>query len=304
MKNFKFLPTFLLLALVFSIAVSPARFISSALNGLSAFAINVLPCTLPFMILTRLIIEQGQMQGFCRCFKKPFQKLYGTSQEASYVFLMSIMAGYPVGSKMTADLYEAGKISKTDAFRMSAFCSNSGPMFIIGTVGTLLLSSPKVGGILFASHVLSALLNGLLYRKIKAKDSEKLPQNSIATTPASFGEVVTSSVSAALNVGAIICLFFIIIDVLSPIFNLLPSSLVPLAEGIVELTRGCIDSAALQTNLAAIICSFLISFGGFSTIMQSNAMLKKLKMPVWLFSVQKFSQGLISAGLTAIMLLL
>ena len=303
LKNFKFLLTFLLVCLAILIATSPERFINSALNGLSAFAINVLPCTLPFMIITSLIIDLGALEKICKPLGKVFQKFYGTSSSSSYVFLMSIMAGYPVGSKMTADLYEKGQISRSQAFKMSAFCSNSGPMFIIGTVGTILLGNATIGAILFFSHILSALINGLIYKNIKVKEMENLNKQSASPkTSSTFGEIVSSSVIAALNVGAIICLFFIIIDALNPIFSLLPANIKPLFEGMIELTRGCIDSANLPPNLACIICSFLISFGGFSTIMQSKAMLKKLKMPTWLFSVQKFSQGLISAFLTFVLI--
>ena len=304
MKKFRVFATLGILFLIVLIAVNAKKFIGCALDGISAWAFNVLPCILPFMILTKIIIELGEMEKLTKPFARPFKALYGTSPSASYVFFMSILAGYPVGSKMTADLYESGKISKTEAYRMSSFCSNSGPMFIVGTVGALLLNNAAVGGILFVSHVLSALINGLIFRKIKAKgDEEKSEIKHAVQASSSFGDIVLSSVQGVLTVGAIICLFFIIIEALSPLFNLLPSSLVPLAEGFIELTRGCIDASNLSLFPAAVICSFLIGFGGISTILQSMAMLKKLKMPVWLFSVFKLTQGIISAAITALIML-
>ncbi len=300
MKKLRILLTPALLLLIVLIATSAKKYIGCALDGISAWAFNVLPCTLPFMMLTKLVIELGEMEKLTRPFSQPFKALYGTSPSAGYVFFMSILAGYPVGSKMTADLYESGKISKTEAFRMCSFCSNSGPMFIVGTVGALLLKNAAVGGILFVSHALSALLNGLLYRKIKAKEEAETPgEKTIEKTPLSFGDIVLSSVQSVLSVGAIICLFFIIIEAAMPLLSLLPAPLLPLGEGLIELTRGCIDASALSLYPAAVICSFLISFGGFSTILQSMAMLKKLKMPAWLFSVFKLTQGLISAAITA-----
>lgn len=247
----------------------------------------------------------GQVEKFCKPFSRPFLQLYGTSDSSAYVFFMSILAGYPVGSQMVASLYESGKIDRTQAYRMSSFCSNSGPMFIIGTVGCLLLKNAAVGGILFASHVLSALLNGLVYRKIRARGNTQNAEENVQVFPASqsFGDMVGTSVQAILNVGGIICFFFIIIEALSPVLGLLPGAVRPLAEGLIELTRGCIDASSLPTFAASVMCSFMIGFGGFSTILQSMTMLKKLRMPVWLFSVMKFSQGLISAGITAVLML-
>lgn len=243
------------------------------------------------------------MESICKSFARPFSFLYGTSSDSAYVFFMSILAGYPVGSQMVASLYESGKISRSQVFRMCSFCSNSGPMFIVGTVGTILLKNAAVGGILFASHVLSALINGLLYRKITTKNDHEQQILTKNNTDFSFGDIVSSSVQAILNVGGIICFFFIVIEALSPLFSLLPTAIRPLFEGCIEMTRGCIDASVLPTYFAAIICSFLISFGGFSTILQSMSMLKKLRMPVWLFSVMKLSQGLISAAITALLML-
>lgn len=319
MKNFKFIFTVFLILLLGLIALEPTKYIQAALNGLSAWTFNVLPALLPFMIISKIIISLQTLDGLNRFLTVPCQKLYGCDGQAGYVYFLSIMAGYPVGSKITADLYQAGKISRAQALRMSAFCSNSGPMFIIGTVGALLLGSVKIGFILFFSHILSALLNGIIYRKINKqqkdnahheRNSEQIKGNFLLennflnkqTQEFSFGDIVSESVKSVLNVGGIICFFFIIIEALSPIFSILPSALVPLTEGAIELTRGCIDAVNLPINLGSIICSFLISFGGFSTIMQSMAMLKKVKMPVWLFSIMKLSQGIISALLTAVLL--
>lgn len=305
MKKFNFFITILLIALVVAIALNSKVFIGAALNGISAWAFNVLPCIFPFMIITKIIVSMGQVEKLCKPFSQPFFKLYGTSGSSAYVFFMSILAGYPVGSQMVASLYESGKIDKTGAYRMSSFCSNSGPMFIIGTVGCLLLKNAAVGGILFTSHVLSALLNGLVYRKIRAHDDRQNAEKNALVLPAmqSFGDIVGSSVQAILNVGGIICFFFIIIEALSPVLGLLPDTIRPLVEGLIELTRGCIDASSLPIYAASVMCSFMIGFGGFSTILQSMTMLKKLRMPVWLFSVMKFSQGLISAAITAVLML-
>lgn len=303
MKKFNFFATFLLLFLVLAIALNTKVFISAALNGISAWTFNVLPCIFPFMIITKMIIFLGNMESICKPFSRPFSLVYGTSGDSAYVFFISILAGYPVGSQMVASLYESGKVSRSQAFRMCSFCSNSGPMFIVGTVGTILLKNAAVGGILFASHVLSALINGIIYRKISTSDDTNTNRSTENNTQFSFGEIVSSSVQAILNVGGIICFFFIVIEALSPLFSLLPVTIRPLFEGFIEMTRGCIDASLLPIFPAAVMCSFVISFGGFSTILQSTAMLKKLRMPVWLFSVMKLSQGLISAAITALLML-
>lgn len=303
MKKFNFIVIILLFGLVIAISLNTKVFIAAALDGISAWAFNVLPCIFPFMVITKIIISFEEIKKFYKPFSRPFFLLFGTSCDSAYVFFMSILAGYPVGSQMIATLYENGKISRTEAFRMCSFCSNSGPMFIIGTVGSLLLKNAAIGAILFVSHIFSALINGIIYRKIKVENEQKQDMDMKNSSNLSFGEIISSSVQAILNIGGIICFFSIIIKAFSPLLSLLPDAIRPLLSGCIEMTRGCIEASLQPPYIAAVICSFLISFGGFSTILQSITMIKKLRMPTWLFSVMKLSQGLISAALTAVLML-
>ena len=282
---------------------------------------------------------------------------------------MAILSGYPVGSKMIADLYIQGKISKDEAYRMSAFCSTSGPMFIIGAVGVGMFKSSLVGYILFISHSLSAFLNGLIYRKLGCKKSDyndnqnknfqieksanqsennnrnikiskqikngkfqienvidkqskddnidtkidttnqndniNLSKANSTTKTTDISEIVLSSTLAILSVGCIITIFFIIIECLSPIFNLFPENVSAFLEGAIEITKGCLSLSELpNVKLAVIFASFVISFGGISTLLQSLTMLQQVKMPVKLFALQKFTHALLSVFISTILVLI
>ena len=130
----KFMFSLLILFFIASIIISPAKYIAQGLNGISAWAFNVLPSVLPFMFFTKALSSLGQIEKLTRPFQRVTKALFNTPPISFYAFFMAILSGYPVGSKMIADLYIQGKISKDEAYRMSAFCSTSGPMFIIGAV--------------------------------------------------------------------------------------------------------------------------------------------------------------------------
>lgn len=284
--------------------VSPNIYIQESLNGFKAWALNVLPCVLPFIFLTKILSSLGSVQQASKIFAKPIAKLYNCPSESSFVFLMSIISGYPVGAKMTADLYQSGHITKSQAFRMSAFCSTSGPMFIIGAVGAGMLKSSLFGYIIFISHIVGALINGLLYKNIKAKDEDVRIYSHSQNNAFNIGEIVDDSAKSIIAVGTIIAIFFVIIRSLSPFFNLFPTSIVGTLEGLVEITKGCIDIAStLPIKFATLACTFVISFGGLSGILQSLTMLNKLKMPVGLFILQKFTHASISAIVCGFILL-
>ena len=160
----------LLLVIIILIAINPAKYSTVAFNGLSVWAKVLVPSLLPFFVLTKLLASTGIIDDICKLFAPITTKLYNCPKQSAYVFLMSIITGYPVGSKLISDLYQNGQISKIQAIKTSSFCSTSGPMFILGTVAIGMFASPKMGYVILISHILGALLNGLFYRNIKDKN--------------------------------------------------------------------------------------------------------------------------------------
>ncbi len=67
------------------------------------------------------------------------------------------------GAKIVNKFYEDGICTKQEAERMLAFTNNSGPLFIIGTVGISLFGNTSIGIILFITHILACLTVGLLF---------------------------------------------------------------------------------------------------------------------------------------------
>jgi len=289
-----------------AIIISPGKFISAGLNGFSAWTFNVLPSVLPFMIISSLLLSTGYIKKICKPFARPFKKLFNTGSYSAYTFFVSIISGYPVGSKIIAELYEEKKISKSDAVRMSSFCSNSGPMFIVGAVGVSMLLSATAGYVILLSHILGAVFNGFLYRNYKIKEEPRIliqvPQKSH-----SFADIIENSCKSILLVGTIISFFFIIIEFLSIPLAFLSPQVQSVIFGIVEITKGCsMISANFSIKTATVLSSIIITFGGLSTIIQSTSLLKRVNMPIRLFALQKFSQaifsGVISLALVNVLL--
>ena len=271
------------------------------MQGISAWAFNVLPAVFPFMILSQLLLSTGYIEKVCKPFSPIFKKAYKTSSYSFYVFFVSILSGYPVGSKMIADLYEQDRITKKDAFVMSSFCSNSGPMFIVGAVGIGMLCSAKAGYVMLLSHIIGAILNGFLYRNLKIKESEKTRILAPTTQP-TFGDIIENSCKSILSVGGIIMFFFIVIEFVSLIISPLSPELQSIIFGMVEITKGSLTiSQIFPLKMATIISTVVITFGGISTALQSISLLKRVQMPLGLFLLQKLTQA-IFAGVIAFVL--
>lgn len=299
-----FYVVFLILAIIF-LVIMPNLAMTSFFKGLQIWATKVLPALLPFFVLTKLLSYTNFLSTFGRFLNPITSKIYGVGGNAGYVYLLSVISGYPVGAKLTSDLYTSKQISKGQAITISSFASTSGPLFILGTVAIGMFGSIKIGVIIMISHILGALINGLFY---KCKDTQNVGCLSQPNIPNPLGESMSSSISSILSVGGFIAIFYMLLQLLialnifSPIASLLelvkvPSNLTTaILSGIIEVTTGCLmlSSIPLSNAVLATIATFLISFGGLSIHAQAFTFLKSFQMPYKLFFLQKLTQAIFS----------
>ncbi|MBE7076899.1 MAG: hypothetical protein E7374_03285 [Clostridiales bacterium] len=241
---------------------------------------------------------------------KTFSKIYNVPCGSFVIFLLSTLSGYPMGAKLICYMYDTKAIDQKDAKKMMSFCSVSGPMFMVATIGIGVLSSFKAGIIILISNIIASLINGLLFRKGKTSYKQNILKK---TNENLLTNSVYDSIISILMVGGFIVFSFLIIDILEflKIFNLF-SSILPIKfqesfsailKGLIEMTRGIIDLGKTNLTLKSktVISSALIGFGGTSIFMQSLAFLSKLKFKFTDMLKQKCFQGIL-AGFIAFLL--
>lgn len=286
------------------IIIHPDVFSKSTINGIKLFFYSVLPGLLPFMFLTKLLTELGIVFKISKRFSWLSEKLFGTPGVSIYCFLMSILSGYPIGAKIIGDLYNKQLITEEDAKRMSLFCTTSGPIFVIGAVGVGMLSSFKLGLIIYLSHILSSFILGIVYNLIFRKKNQT--HTSIVLASNKHENMIASALSETINslfmVAGFITIFYLltdaltllnVIDFISNIFSkILPFADISIKEfsgilyGITEVTHGARDLSLFGEKYAPVICG-LISFSGLSIIMQSMTFLKQAKIKTHTFVFYK-----------------
>lgn len=308
LKSNKLILVILILVCIIFV-LSPKVYANCCFNALSVWAVSVLPTLLPFFILTRLIVNLSGTKP--NKMDKFFKKVYHTNNSAS-VWFLSILSGYPMGAKLICNMYDLGRIDKTDAKKMLSFCSVSGPMFIVGTVGVGFLFSFKAGLVILIANILACLINGLIYRG-KAETEIKSEYVPPKKNENLLYDCVYDAMISVLMVGAFIVLSFLIIEVLinlkiltyfsnaiSNIFNLNSDVVLSILKGTIEITRGTLDLGKTSISLYSktIIASGLVAFGGISVMMQSVGFLAKLKIPVKTMFLQKITQAILCVIIT------
>lgn len=326
-------------ALLLLLALRPQRYAAACAEGIALWAKVVLPALFPFLVLTAWIARSGMADGLGRKLS-PLLRRCGLPAASAGAFLLSIVSGYPVGSRVVADLQRRGEIGRADAERLSILCSTSGPMFILGSVGSAMFGSGKAGAVLLSAHlfgVLAVALPVLLFRNRSAaaepspspaaqRSAEAAAQHLLsarairapqARAPSdTLGETVREAVLSVLCVGGFIALANVALCATEDLLLLAPPrALAELclrpfgaqacAEGIVygliEATRGC---AALAAAGAAGLpfAAFAITFGGASILAQQLAFLRPAGVRAGRFIAVKAAQGCAAALFCALLL--
>lgn len=330
LKNL-FLPTCICLFTFFLLVFSNNN-LSSAKNGLSLWANSVVPSLLPFFIATELLGYTNVISFLGRSLTRFMKPIFNVPGEGVFPFIMGIISGYPMGAKIVSNFKEQGVCTQEECERLLAFTNNSGPLFIIGTVGVGLFKDTKTGLLLFITHILGCITVGFLFRWWK---SGKKKRNSLLETSSNnippnvsfsnIGEVIANSIMSAINtlllIGGFIVLFSVISsilksskilegieNVLSPLLNALNISnkfSEGIITGLIELTNGvCMISSIpnkyLSTNV--MICAFLLGFGGISITLQILSITSKAKISIRPYIIGKFLQAIFATLYTYIII--
>lgn len=276
-------------AVVVIFVAAPVKYMQSFVDGVTMWAFNVLPAVFPFMVLTTLTLKlQGKRK------RSVAKLLFGI--DCDNVFLSSLLCGYPIGAKAIAD----SNADTATATAMCSFCSTAGPIFMLATVGGKLLQNTAATIILISVHIVSAVLNGVIYRK---KGNVHRVEYSAEFAARDIGDIVTSSALSVISVGGLIALFYMLTDMVKSLLptNVADSLITAFAIGLFEMTNGVFAVCNLtDVATATVLCSALLSFGGLCVFAQCYAFLgNKQVNPLQLLKM-KITQSAIATILSFI----
>lgn len=302
--------------------LAPAPAMEAVREALRLCTETIIPSLFPFLVLSSLLTALLPQSAANRLFSPLMQRLFRLGGSSAAVLALGFTGGYPVGVRTAAELYQKGALRREEALHLLAFCNNSGPGFLLGVVGIGVFQSTKAGLLLYAVHILAALLVGFLFRFSHAVVTKSPPPSESAAQAFSlsrlFTESVTGAFSAVLNICAFVLFFMIFLRMLSfsGALHLLSAALAALMSplgmtescataliaGFLELSTGSarLQGAAL-TPLTAALVSFLLGWGGLSVHCQSLLFLQSAALPCRTYFLGKFLQGIFAALLAALL---
>lgn len=308
MKIQKYLFTFVVVVIFIFLLISPANAVTSARSGLMLWFKVLLPTLLPFMIISKLLIELNAISCLTFLFSSLFKKFFNLSKAGTFVLVTGFLCGYPMGAKLISELYTHKQISYQESCYLLTFCNNLSPMFISSFLTVSCFDAPEllpyVILIIYGTPLIYALITQPFFRKKCTFKTPDLAPPTVSKKPdlEIIDTAIMDSFTQITKLGGYVILFSVISGMFLS-FSL-PSPLLALLTGVVEITTG-INYIAVQgfpLEMRFFFSTPLCVFGGLSGLMQTYSMVKDSKLPFLPYLTAKLIQTGLSYILTLVIL--
>lgn len=267
---------FVLLILLFFL-LEPESALDAARNGLSLWFTQLLPSLLPFCILSYIVLASGLFER-----ERPISgKRAKISGLEWYIICCGFLFGFPIGSKLTADSFREGKISRKNAMFLSCFTNNLSPVFVTAALREQLkipvgvFTYLLIYGLPFAACILCLCLKGTPV-PLQKKSASRFQLNM---------QIIDAGIMSGFETLIRICGYVMIFSIIAEMIHLLPvgNELIKLTlTGCLEVTNGIglLAESGLFLQQKYLLAILFLCWNGLSGFCQTASILRQAELPV------------------------
>lgn len=291
----------LIFGMIFYFLFNPGAAVSAAANGLLIWYSRVLPALLPFSIISNWMVLAGLPGYLENRMETIAHKERGISVSEWIAILCGFLFGFPIGSKMAADLCENGEITPRQAQIICCFANHMSPAFVGGYVVTSVLRCPEK---LWPTYAIVYVPSFVLCILMLQYERKKNPPGKNHKKPASGFDINMQIIDAGIQNGCetliklcgYIVIFSIGVSALD-LFGHIPPRLKIVITGFLEITNGIaqIDNCHYSDDTKYILAIMFLAFGGISGIAQTGSMIKKANLSIGKYAIAKLLLSVVSA---------
>ncbi|MDF2720393.1 MAG: rane protein [Paenibacillus sp.] len=325
-----------LLALAAVMLLYPAPSLTAALRGLSIWWDILFPALLPFFVIAELMLGFGIVHFFGTLLDPLMRPLFRVPGIGGFVMAMGFASGYPVGARLTAQLWEQKLVNRDEGERLVAFTTSSDPIFLIGAVSIGFFHDAGMAVILGVAHYGTSMIIGLLMRFHGSKPAAQAASPSSGQSllrqamqamhrarlrdSRTFGEMLNDALQSSLRlimvVGGLVVFFCVVLEVLTlshvmsglyaavsavlQLAGVKPELSQAVVNGLFEVTLGAKSAAAAGAQLTlvskAAIAAFILSWAGWSVHAQIVSLLNRTNLRYAPFAIARLAHGLMAAA--------
>nr|WP_183569135.1 sporulation integral membrane protein YlbJ [Paenibacillus endophyticus] len=294
------------LVIALLMTIFPTETLGASLRGLSIWWQVLFPALFPFFVISELLLGFGIVHFFGKLLDPYMRPLFRLPGIGGFVVAMGYISGYPVGARLTAQLWEQKLINRAEGERLVAFTTTSDPIFLIGAVSVGFFHNVALAPVLAAAHYGGGLIIGLLMRFHDRKALPSSPKKNVNTAAGirkrkpsivsealkamhearlldgrDLGKLVQDSIQSALRlmivVGGLVVFFSVVMEMLTH---------AGIVEAMTEALRFLFQMVGLPRLLAdaGIYGLFEVTLGARSAGTAGTGLLHQAAIAAWVLS--------------------
>lgn len=298
----------ILTGLLIYILCFPKAAVMAASLGLKLWYEKMMPTLLPVTILSYILIHSGLLDEMTKRFHKVLRHIFPISSAGIYPLIAGLLFGFPLGSKITAELVASGKMSYDEGRRLFCICNNISPVFISGFIMTDCLNRPDL---LIPTYLIVYLPPLVLYMLSNHRQNfasfSQASDFSIKNKPASMNfQLIDDGIMNGFETLAKLGGYIMLFAILAQMTTLLPASnqcFRCILIGFTEITNGitCTANADIAFSRSYPLIMAYTAFGGLSGLAQTASMVKDVKFSLKPYILTK-TAGTVITYLLALLL--
>lgn len=274
---------FLIILLCLYLLNSPLV-IKSILDYTKLFLEKLFPASFIFFIISSLLIDYN--------FIEIISNYLHINGAIFYVVMMSLISGFPSGSKYIKDLLKRKIISEKLANYLIIFTHFPNPIFILGSV-SILFKNEKYALYILISLIISNIIIGIILRP-KEKEIIIYQKNSKTNFSFYLSKAIKDSIKTLILIYGTSVFFYLIIAIINHYIKLPLYSYI-LANGLFDLTKGIFLTSLIKNDfIKALFIILFTSFGGISINMQVKSIISDTNIKYYNFLIGRLFQFILS----------
>ena len=258
----------IILFLYLGIFINSSLIIESGISSINIFKTKLFPSIFPFFVLASLLLELGIATKISNKLNPIFKRLFHVEGNSSFIILVSIISGFPSGSKYVVESYKSKTIDKTTANYLLTFTHFANPLFILGTCG-LILNSLSLAYKILIIQIISNLILGIILRPKEIISSKKINNYQNKSFLEALPKAINDAIKLLLFMLGSITFFMFFSKLLTTSLSL-NSFFETIITGILDMTSGISLVTSIDTTnyIRGLLVLTFITFGSFSVHLQ------------------------------------
>ena len=267
-KYQELLAVLIILFIYLGIFINPKLIIESGITSINIFKTRLFPSIFPFFVLASLLLNLGLADKISRKINFVIKRIFHIEGISSFIVVISIISGFPSGSKYISDCYKKGLISKKTANYLLTFTHFGNPLFILGTCG-IVLNNITIAYKILIINIVTNITLGIILRPKEVISSNYTLKNEKLSFMEALPNAINDAIKLLLFMLGSITFFMFFSKLITSTLHLNNFYSV-ITTGILDLTSGIsmVNTLNISNYLQGLIVLSFITFGSLSVHLQ------------------------------------